>query len=290
MTLTTVSASGPACPARTRSAPSRSHVVTESALSRFRAWLRHAPAERLPLPADPGRVDGRRDHARRRACPACTRGRPRRRGDRGGGWIGERRSRDPGRAAAARRRGRGGHRRGRRVGDRRDRLGPAGRAGSPDEPACTWPRPAAGTGGCAGHEAVRAARARRDEAAACRVSARRPGTGSRRSLGLHGSHLLEYDETLLGDTMLIDTRGTGKRASQVSARDVAERLGELEMIPAGRIDVTPTGYRAGCGSPSAATTRGQHALHPPRHRPRLPVCPVHAGDPATCRKPAGDRR
>ena len=38
--------------------------------------------------------------------------------------------------------------------------------------------------------------------------------------------------------MLIDTRGTGRRASQVSGRDVAERLGELEMIPAGRIDVT----------------------------------------------------
>jgi hypothetical protein len=35
-----------------------------------------------------------------------------------------------------------------------------------------------------------------------------------------------------------DTRGTGKRASQISARDVAERLGELEQIPAGRIDVT----------------------------------------------------
>ena len=57
-------------------------------------------------------------------------------------------------------------------------------------------------------------------------------------LGLQGSHLLSEEETLLGDTRLIDVRGTGKRASHLASADLAERIGEIEMIPAGRIDVT----------------------------------------------------
>ena len=138
------------------------------------------------------------------------------------------------------------------------------------------------------HEAVRAARARRDEAAAWRE---RKAAWHRLAplLGLHGSHLLEYDETLLGDTMLIDTRGTGKRASQFNARDIAERLGELEMIPAGpdrrRTDRIPGRLRI--------TVRRndpwQHARHPPRHRPGLPVRPVRRG-PGHLPQAAGDRR
>ena len=42
-----------AFPPHPDSAEPETIVVTESALSRFRGWLRHAPAERLPLPAVP---------------------------------------------------------------------------------------------------------------------------------------------------------------------------------------------------------------------------------------------
>ncbi len=91
------------------------------------------------------------------------------------------------------------------------------------------------------HDGIRAARARRDAAArdAAEWAARRAWWHRLAPrLGLHGSHLLALDETLLGDTMLIDTRGTGKRASQLAGRDLGERIGEIEMIPVGRIDVT----------------------------------------------------
>src|SRR6266567_3676188 len=88
---------------------------------------------------------------------------------------------------------------------------------------------------------ARAARARRDAAArdAAEWAARRAWWHRLAPrLGLHGSHLLALDATLLGDTMLIDTRGTGKLASQLAGRDLGERIGEIEMIPVGRIDVT----------------------------------------------------
>ena len=65
---------------------------------------------------------------------------------------------------------------------------------------------------------------------------------------------------------------------------MAERLGEIEMIPAGRIDVAADRIPAGCGSPSAATTRGpQPSLHPATD-PASPYAP-HVPVPATCRKP-----
>src|ERR1700733_14192128 len=42
-----------AFPPHPDSAEPETLMVTESAFSRFRGWLRHAPAERLPLPAVP---------------------------------------------------------------------------------------------------------------------------------------------------------------------------------------------------------------------------------------------
>ncbi len=95
------------------------------------------------------------------------------------------------------------------------------------------------------HEAVRAAREARDGAARWverkadwhRLSAHLPG--------LRGSHLLEEQETLLGETRLIDTIGTGKLASQLPYAAIAERLAEIDQVPMGRIDVAPDAQMAG---------------------------------------------
>ena len=86
-----------AFPPHPDSAEPETIVVTESALSRFRGWLRHAPAERLPLPAVPVvwtaaeimhqvGVSGMYPGAATVAAVL------------GGGWLGERNARDPGRA------------------------------------------------------------------------------------------------------------------------------------------------------------------------------------------------
>ena len=256
-------------------------VVTASALSRFRGWLRHAPAERLPLPAVPVvwtaaeimhavGVSGVYPGAATVAAVL------------GGGWLGERNARDPGRARL----------RGAEV------AAVTGTVGAWLTAATAWGPLAgpdhlmslaclAGAGGgywwLRRHEAVRAARARRDEAAAWRE---RKAAWHRLAplLGLHGSHLLEYSQTLLGDTMLIDTRGTGKRASQFRARDIAERLGELEMIPAGRIDA---GTDPIPGRLRITVRRNDPWQHPLAHPAIDPGSPYarYAGDPATSRKP-----
>ena len=231
MTLTTRE------PERTREEPAEpaGPGVTDSGLARSRRWLAHAPAERVPLPLIPAiwtaaeimHAAGVRGFYVGVVSALATAV---------AGWMGERRSKNA----------------------EHKRL--AGiEVAAVTAAAGTWVTAGAELGPLAGpdhllsvlylaasgggywwlrrHDAVRAARARRAEAAAW--EARK--TAWHRlaaALGLTGSHLLEYEETLLGETMLIDTRSTGKRASQISSRDVAERLGELEMIPIGRIDVT----------------------------------------------------
>ena len=103
-------------------------------------------------------------------------------------------------------------------------------------------------------------------------------------LGLNGSHLLKYGTTLLGDEMLIDTRGTGKRASQINGRDVAERLGEIEMIPAGRIDVTPDRLPGRLWIRVRRTDPWTQPLTHPAVDPGSPYA-EHVTEPATIRKP-----
>jgi hypothetical protein len=215
--------------------------VPESALSRFRCWLRHAPAERAPVVAVPAvwtaaeilhaaGVPGVFPGAAALAAAGIAYG------------IGE------------------SHARG--ADEEHPRLRGAELAAATGVTGA-WVTAATISGPLAGpdhllsiayalgagggywwlraHEAVRAARARRDAAArdAAQWAARRAWWHRLAPrLGLHGSHLLALDQTLLGDTMLIDTRGTGKRASQLAGRDLAERIGEIEMIPVGRIDVT----------------------------------------------------
>jgi hypothetical protein len=56
--------------------------------------------------------------------------------------------------------------------------------------------------------------------------------------GLQGSHLERSEQTRLGRRMLIDTTGTGKRASAIG-RDTAERIAEHKRLPAVRVQVHP---------------------------------------------------
>ena len=91
-------------------------------------------------------------------------------------------------------------------------------------------------------------------------------------------------ETLLGDTTLIDTRGTGKRASQVNAREVAERLGELDMIPVGRIDVETDRIPGRLRITVRRNDPWKHALTHPVIDPASPYA-RYVEYPATCRKP-----
>jgi hypothetical protein len=210
-------------------------VVTESAWSRFRAWLRHAPAERAPLPLVPA-VWTATEIMHAAGVHALYAGGAAALATVAAGWIGERRSRNADHKRLA----------GIEVAAVTAATGAWVTAGTelgplagPDHLLSVLYLTASGGGywWLRRHDAVRAARQRRDEAATWEA---RKTAWHRLAplLGLNGSHLLACNDTLLGDEMLIDTRGTGKRASQISGRDVAERLGEIEMIPAGRIDVT----------------------------------------------------
>ncbi|MBB2742889.1 UNVERIFIED_ORG: hypothetical protein FHR35_002711 [Microbispora rosea subsp. rosea] len=57
-------------------------------------------------------------------------------------------------------------------------------------------------------------------------------------VGLSGSHLLSVEPTRLGERMLVDVTGTGRRASSIASSDLAERLAEHYSIPATRVKVT----------------------------------------------------
>jgi hypothetical protein len=57
-------------------------------------------------------------------------------------------------------------------------------------------------------------------------------------LGLGGSHLLSTEPTRLGERLLVDVKGTGRRASSIASSDLAERMAEHYGIPATRVKVT----------------------------------------------------
>jgi hypothetical protein len=212
-------------------------MVTDSAASRFADWIRHAPGERLPLPAIPA-VWTAAEILHLAGVPGLY----------------------PGAAAVA---AAGlsyglGEKHAQAADEERPRLRGAelaavtGAVGAWLTVGTIW-GPLAGpdhalsiayAAGAAGgywwlrrHDALRAARARRDAKAAW-LARKAAWHALAPRLGLQGSHLLSEDATLLGETRLIDTRGTGRRASQLASADLAERIGEIEMIPAGRIDVT----------------------------------------------------
>lgn len=92
------------------------------------------------------------------------------------------------------------------------------------------------------HPATKDARARKEaaELAAQLDIARKTAWHQFAALiGLRGSHLLAFEETYLGDRRLVDTRGTGKRASSLATQALAEHIAELEMLPKGRVEVYP---------------------------------------------------
>ena len=270
-----------AFPPHPDSADAEPMAVSDSALSRFGGWLHHAPAERLPLPAIPA-VWTAAEILHLTGISGVYPGAATAAAMLGGGWLGDRNSH----------------------GSEHPRIRGAevalatGTVGAWVTAATVWGPLAGpdhlmtiayGLGAAAGywwlrgHHAVRAARDRRDEAAAWREQK----TAWHRlavRLGLHGSHLLTYDQTLLGDTMLIDTRGTGKRASQFSARELAERLGEIEMIPAGRIDVEPDRIP---GRLRISVRRNDPWQRPLTHPVIDPASPFarYVETPASCRKP-----
>jgi hypothetical protein len=101
------------------------------------------------------------------------------------------------------------------------------------------------------HEAVRAARARRDAAAdaAARAAAEEAAWLARRAewhalaaapgVGLHGSHLMAAHPNLNGEEWVIDLYSTRKLASQVDCRQLGQRLAGERGVPRGRVEVVP---------------------------------------------------
>jgi hypothetical protein len=62
--------------------------------------------------------------------------------------------------------------------------------------------------------------------------------GQSQRWGLGRSHLLGHEYTRLGEAYLVDTRGTGRRASQIASRALEERIAEEEGLPISRVQVT----------------------------------------------------
>jgi hypothetical protein len=255
-------------------------MVTDSAWSRLRSWLRHAPAERVPLPAVPAvwttteimhaaHVPGLFPGAVAIAAVGVAYG------------LGERRSESehPRLAGAELAAATGA------VGawvTAGTVLGPL--AGPDHLMSITFAVASAfGYWWLRGHEAVRAARARRDAAAEWTARKAEFHRLAER-IGLRGAHLLAWDETYLGEAMLIDTRGTGRRASQLSGRDVAERIAEIEMIPVGRVDVTTERI---AGRLRISIRRGEPWADPIGHPLLTPSSKFakHVPYPATIREP-----
>jgi hypothetical protein len=232
-------------------------LMTESSLSRFAGWVAHAPAERLPLAsaapvwlaaliahgiAHLGHVTGMATLAAGVSALAASLW---------AGWLGDRRA------------ARSEHP---RVGGVELAIA-TGAVG-------TWVTLATalgplwgpywllslayGTGVACGywwlrrHPAVLGARARRDEAAA-RHSRAMEWVHLAQRVGLRGSHLDGTRPNNIGLTWIVNTHGTGRTASQVDCRHVAERLagelshrrrypaltGDLEpgWVPKGRVEV-----------------------------------------------------
>ena len=216
-------------------------LVTESAWARLRAWHLRAPAERLPLPVIltawpsawilhaahvPGHVV---TYATVAAAVACwltwrryERTSPHRRllpteaalaAAAIGGWI----------AAAA-------------------TWGPLGWPGH----LLTWIYLAGSIGGYAWlrrHEAVRAARQRREDAAAW-TARKADWHRVAHLIGLGDFHLQKATPTLLGEELLLTSAPGSDLASRVARNSdaIAEKYAHLEGLPYGRVDISTTEY------------------------------------------------
>ena len=216
-------------------------LVTESAWSRLHAWILHAPAERLPLPVvltawpsawvlHAAHVAGHVvTYAAIAAAAACwltwhRYGRsslhPRLLPTEAalvaaavGGWM----------AAAV-------------------TWGPLG------WPAhmLTWIYLAGSIGGYAWlrrHDAVRAARQRREDAAAW-TARKADWHATAHLIGLGDFHLQKVTPTLLGEELLLTSAPGSDLASRIArnADAIAEKYAHLEGLPYGRVDISTTGY------------------------------------------------
>jgi hypothetical protein len=97
------------------------------------------------------------------------------------------------------------------------------------------------------HKAVRAARARRDQAAADAAAWREKKAwwhSVAHRIGLGGFHLQAVTPTHLGEELLVVTSPDGGLASRIAASSsaIAERLAHLLGLPYGRIDIDQTDY------------------------------------------------
>lgn len=88
------------------------------------------------------------------------------------------------------------------------------------------------------HDAVQAARARRADKRTWEERKAFWDDLTRRVADLNGCDVIDHVVTLVGEQVCLDTRGTGRLASQIRTRAVEERIGELwhPRIPRGRID------------------------------------------------------
>jgi ATPase family associated with various cellular activities (AAA) len=59
--------------------------------------------------------------------------------------------------------------------------------------------------------------------------------------GLANSHLLDWEQTRLGEAMVVDVSGTGKRASSLIAGSLAEDIAQHEKLAVNRVRVTTAG-------------------------------------------------
>jgi hypothetical protein len=92
------------------------------------------------------------------------------------------------------------------------------------------------------HEAVRAARKRREdaEAKAAEERAKRAEWHALAArVGLHGSHLMKPEPNNNGEVWVIDTYSAGVLASRVNCDELAQRLAGERHVPKSRVEVTP---------------------------------------------------
>lgn len=100
--------------------------------------------------------------------------------------------------------------------------------------------------------------------------------------GLDGTHLLDWEETRLGEWYLVDTRGTGRRASQIANSDAAERIAEDELLPLSRVQLR----RHGLAGRVEISVRRIDPWAKPIPHPVLDEDPeIDLSGPCTCRKP-----
>jgi hypothetical protein len=114
--------------------------------------------------------------------------------------------------------------------------------------------------------------------------------GRRHSLRLGGSHLLHHERTRLGQRMIIDVKGTGKRASSLARSELAELIAEEHGLPVSRVQVKP--HRL-AGQLEVSVREADPWAHPIAH-PVLEPLPaedlelypaLNLAAPCTCRNP-----